>query len=265
MTGICKKPSHKLRFGMLRALVKGIGGVAVFHPNIAGDSVEFLREFQRGFAADSLEWALSPMQRVLIAGRAVCFYAAKLLVPVKLTFIYPKWNVDASSWIFYMPGMILVGCFSVFWWKHKTWGRPLLFGLGYFVVALFPVLGLFDQTFYRYSLVADHWQYIAIVAPIALVVAAGVAASSRYGERGKYVGVLVSVAGLVVLGMATWTRAGVYENSGTLWLDTVAKNPNAWVAHYNLGNALLQAGRVEDATKLLDDSIQVFAKIKERS
>jgi hypothetical protein len=33
------------------------------------------------------EWALTPMQRILIAGRATCFYAGKLIWPVHLTFI----------------------------------------------------------------------------------------------------------------------------------------------------------------------------------
>src|SRR5437867_4497736 len=47
-------------------------------------------------------------------------------------------------------------------WR-TTWGRALLFGSGYFVVTLFPLLGFFDQNFYQYSLVADHWRYYSIM------------------------------------------------------------------------------------------------------
>jgi hypothetical protein len=36
--------------------------------------------------------------RFLIAGRALWFYAAKLLWPVNLSFIYPRWNVGAGPW-----------------------------------------------------------------------------------------------------------------------------------------------------------------------
>jgi len=36
-----------------------------------------------------------------------------------------------------------------------------------------PVLGFFDQYFYRYSFVADHFQYLASVGVIALACAAG--------------------------------------------------------------------------------------------
>jgi tetratricopeptide (TPR) repeat protein len=152
--------------------------------------------------------------------------------------IYPQWDINPSRWLSYVPGMILVGCFALFWWKRNAWGRPLLFGFGYFVVTLFPVLGFFDQSFYRYSLVADHWQYYSIVGVIALTVAAGVTVCRQMGKWGRDVRVLASVAVLVTLGAATWTRANVYKDEETLWRDNVAKNPNAWAAHYNLGVVL---------------------------
>jgi protein O-mannosyl-transferase len=185
--------------------------------------------------------------RLVTAGWVPWFYLSKALLPLHLIVIYPRWQVDPSRWISYVPGMILVGCFIVFWWKRKTWGRPLLFGLGYFVVTLFPVLGFFDQSFYRYSYVADHWQYYAIVGPIALVVGAGVTICRRMGDRGRYAGGLVSVAMLAGLGAASWERSCVYETPQTLWRDAVAKNPRAWASQNNLGITLWQAGRTQEA------------------
>ena len=151
------------------------------------------------------------------------FYLYKALLPFDLTVIYPKWEIDASRWVSYVPGMILVGCLALFWWKRKTWGRPLLFGLGYFVVTLFPVLGFFDQGFYQFSLVADHWQYYSIVGVIALAVAAGELICRRMGERRRHLGAAAGVIVLLALGVATWRRATVYVNSETLWRDNVQK------------------------------------------
>ena len=40
---------------------------------------------------------MGPVERVLIASRAVWFYAGKLLWPANLTFSYPRWTISASD------------------------------------------------------------------------------------------------------------------------------------------------------------------------
>ncbi len=205
----------------------------------------------------------SVLSRIAAAGCALWFYLYKAILPRNLCAIYPKWNIDASHWVSYVPGSILAGCLALFWWKRKSWGRPALFGLGYFIVILFPVVGFFNISFHEYSLVADPWQYHAIVGAIALVAAVGVAIGRRMGERGQLAGMLVGVAALIALGAATWTRAGVYAGSETLWGDTVAKNPNVWVAHYNLGNAYSQARRFQDAATEYQQAVRLKPDLAE--
>ena len=197
------------------------------------------------------------LSRLAWAGCVPWFYLSKVLVPFNLNAVYPTWNVNTSLWISYLPGLVLVGCLTLFWWKRKTWGRPLVFALGYFVVMLFPVMGFFDQSFYESSLVSDHWQYYSIVGAIALTVAAGMALCRRTSERGQYVGVLASVTVLMMLGVATWTRASVWGVAETLWRDTVTKNPDAWAAQNSLGVALLQASRVEDAIGHFEQALRI--------
>jgi tetratricopeptide (TPR) repeat protein len=195
--------------------------------------------------------------RLAGAGWAAWFYLYKALLPLNLTVIYPKWEIDVYHWVSFMPGIALAGCFGLFWWKRQTWGRPLLFGLAYFVTALFPVLGFFDIGFFSHSLVADHWQYYSIVAPIALAAAGWELIYRRMGERGRYWGTVAGVAVLMVLGAGTWSRAGIYVGSETLWQDNVARNPNAWTAHNNLGIALFQAGRVQEAIVHFDQALRI--------
>ena len=149
----------------------------------------------------------------------------------------------------YVPGAILIGALTLFWWKHRTWGRPLFFGLGYFVVMLFPVLGLLKQGPYRLTSIADHWdhwQYYSIVGVVALVVAAA-ETGRRAGQPSRFVRRVAGLAVLLMLAAATWTRAGVYASAETLWRDTLARNSTAWLAHANLGVALAQTGKIEEA------------------
>lgn len=197
------------------------------------------------------------LSRLASAGCVPWFYLYKALLPLDLIAIYPKWTINASVWFSYLPGTLLVGGLALFWWKRRTWGRPLFFGVGYFAVALFPVLGFIDIGFNQYSLVADHWQYYSIIGPIALAVAAAASIWRRLGEWGQAIGVLASVGVLTVLGAATWIRADVYTTAETLWQDTVARNPNAWVAHNNLANELSSEGRVQEAIGHYEQALRI--------
>ena len=194
--------------------------------------------------------------RLCIAGWVPWFYLYKAVWPFNLTVIYPKWLIDASSWVSYLPGLVIIACFALFWWKRDVGGRPLLFGLGYFIVTLFPVLGFFDQGFYACSYVADHWQYCAIIGPIALVLSAGAVFCRRLGDRGRSIGGLVSVGILAGLGAASWERSSIYATPQTLWRDAVARNPHAWAAQNNLGIILWQAGKTQEAIDHYHQALQ---------
>jgi tetratricopeptide (TPR) repeat protein len=206
---------------------------------------------ERGIRADSF------LTRLAAAGCVPWFYLYKALWPWDLCVIYPKWQIDASRWVSYVPGFVLVGCLMLFWRKRATWGRAPLFGLGYFVVTLFPVLGFFDQGFYGVSLVADHWQYCSIVGIIALTAAAGVALCRRLGEQRWYVGLLAGAVVLVALGTATWTRSRAYTDSRTLWANALAENPDAWLAHNNLGYLLARDGDLVGAIGHYEQAVRV--------
>jgi protein O-mannosyl-transferase len=195
--------------------------------------------------------------RLAAAGWVPWFYLYKAFLPLNLTVIYPGWPIDASRWIAYVPGALLVVCFLVFWRKRRTWGRPLLFGLGCYVVMLFPVLGFFDQALYRYTLVADHWQYYSIVGAIALAVAAGDRAQRWMADRRRHWGTVAAVVVLTVLGGASWQRAGVYAADERLWRDNVAKNPAASMAYANLGLNMEWAGNPAAAVGYFEQALRI--------
>jgi Tfp pilus assembly protein PilF len=197
------------------------------------------------------------LSRLADAGWMPWFYLYKALWPFNLTVIYPKWEIDDSRWLSYVPGIILIGCLAWFWRKRDTWGRPLLFGLGYFVVTLFPVLGFFDQGFYAWSLVADHWQYYSIVGVIALAVAAGERMCRRLGQPSLFLGTVFGGALLLVLGVATWERNCIYADEEILWRDNLAKNPNAAIVRTILGAALAQVGKAPEAIVQYEQALRL--------
>jgi len=59
---------------------------------------------------ERLGLSLNFLQRVLIAGRALWFYAGKLAWPANLTFSYPHWEINVQAASQYIP---LAGCLAV--------------------------------------------------------------------------------------------------------------------------------------------------------
>ncbi len=182
--------------------------------------------------------------RLAGAGWAVWFYLYKAVLPLNLAFVYPRWQIDARKVLSYIPLVLLAAAFVLCWCGRRGWGKALLFGLAYFVVMLLPVLGFLNIYFMRYSLVADHWEYFAIIGPIALA-----AALIRKP--------VVATALLLVLGALTWKQCGIYADVETLWQTTLRLNPDCCMAHYNLGNVFAQQGLVDGAIRQYQEALQI--------
>lgn len=186
--------------------------------------------------------------RLVTAADAVWFYLGKLLWPHPLVAIYPRWPVHAEHWLDWLPVLALVGLLLLVWPRRGSpWGRAVLFALAYFLSAVLPALGLLDNTIFRYGQVFDHFQYLASMGPLALA-GAGLGRLSRFVPPGKawWAGGPTACL-LLTLGTVSWQHATIYRDEETFWTDTVTRNPQSWLAHGNLGSALLLRGREADA------------------
>lgn len=189
-------------------------------------------------------WDLSFVDRCLIAGRAVWFYAGKLAWPARLTFVYPRWQIDASNPAQYLFPAAALAALVALWTARARLGRGPLVAVLFFVVTLAPALGFVDVYPMRYSFVADHFQYHAAIGLFAL---AGALLTRAVGDprvRGALVGGV-----LLVLGTLTWQQGGIYRDIRTLWRDTLAKNPEAQMAHINLGMIEYRDGNHDAAAR----------------
>ena len=195
--------------------------------------------------------------RLAIAGWAVWFYLYKALLPLRLSFVYPRWEADTSALLTFLPGLALLVGFGLLVRYRRTWGRGPLFGLGYFVVTLVPVLGLANIYFMRYSLVADHWQYTSIIGVIALAVGLLAEAVRRRGAAAQGVARGSAAAVVLVLAVLTWRQAQTYQNEQVLYEATLAYNPGAWMARNNLGGLLNQQGRYAEALPHLTEALRL--------
>ena len=197
--------------------------------------------------AQGMNWQLSPLDRLLIAGHALWFYAAKLIWPTNLTFIYPRWQVDAADPVQLAYPLAAVATIVALWLARRRIGSGPLVAVLFFAGTLFPALGFFDIYPMRYSFVADHFQYLASIGLIALGVAAGTRAIQRWAPARAWTSRALPAILVMVLATLTWRQSHVYADHETLWRDTVEKDPGSWMGHTCLGALLGRRGDRVDA------------------
>lgn len=197
--------------------------------------------------AQGPEWSETLMERMQIAGRVVWFYLWKLVWPHPLVFIYPRWRVEAGNLVGYVPLLGCVALTAAAWWKRRGWGWPVLLVWLAYTALLFPVLGFFNIYFTRFSYVGDHFQYLATLAAFTGAGAAAAALHSRVSP-GAARGLLgIGIGVLVLLAALSWRQSRIYHDEESLWRDTLARNPAAWIAHNNLGLVLAERGDFREA------------------
>lgn len=162
-----------------------------------------------------------------------------------LSFVYPRWPVDASDAWSYV-GAVAVLAALVGLWRLRLRSRTPLAGALFFAGSLFPALGFFNVFPFIYSYVADHFQYLACLGVIVPVSAGLVSALSSPGLP-PWARRAIPAALVAGLGLLTWHQAHDYRDNITLYRATLTRNPAAWMAAYNLGMELAAKGQTDAA------------------
>ena len=195
---------------------------------------------------EPLALGYSPVERVLIAARALWFYMGKLLWPTELAVIYPLWEIDAGdpvAWAYPSAALVLV---AMLWFGRHRMSRGPLAGALFFAVTLGPMLGFVDYGYMQFSLVADRFQYLAGIGVLAGLIGAAVHGANRLPRDFRLIACGLAVVVVALLGVLTWRQASIYRDEVTFFSHVVALNPAARNAHLNLSSALIEAGRNEE-------------------
>ncbi len=231
-----------------------------------------------GVVATSTDYIRRPLvDRLLIAAQAYWFYLGKILMPIGLSALYGKWPVsDSMRWLFLVAALAVpLGLFAL----RRHVGAGPLTAVAWFGIMLFPHVGFFDLTTLRHTDVADHFQYLPSIAPIALLISGIAVFFQRYqaahrqpqttlpaspsAERptaesdeppalpgSTRLAMLLALAMLVLFGIDTLMRSAKFTSPVALWTDAI-KNPDdkaLWPAHRLRAMALsLQAQAESDA------------------
>ncbi len=207
--------------------------------------------------AQGEEWNLSRLDRLLLSGRALWFYAAKLVWPHPLAFFYPRFTIDAHDPRQYLFPLAAVALPCALWAARHRIGRGPLAAVLIYAGVMLPMLGFFNIYYARFAQVSDHFQYHASVALITLAAAGITHNIARLRPAAGNLAKAIVAGTLVLLALMSFQQTYIYHDLETLYRDTIVKNPSGWAAYANLSTYLDSQGRHDEAMQLARDALRL--------
>jgi Flp pilus assembly protein TadD len=170
-------------------------------------------------------------------------YIAKMLWPTNLAVIYP-YPEDFPLWMV-SAACLLIASVTYLALKHAKTRPWLLVGWLWYLGTLVPVIGLVQV---GHQAMADRYTYIPSIG-LFIIIAWGASQWAARWRYGKTVLTIVAVSAVCCLSLITRMQLQHWENSVTLFRNTIEVTKKNTVAHNNLGNALLEKGDAQVAVK----------------
>ncbi len=212
---------------------------------------------QHLLAGIGASFALNPIERVLVAGRAFWFYAREIILPVDLTFFYPRWQVDgAVAWQYIAPTAALALALWLLY-RARSQRGPLAAFLC-FAGTLTPVLGFINVEWFVFSYVADHLQYFSVVVAIIPLAATLTSLAERLAPAGHRAALAAGCLVACILGVLTYRQSIRYGDPADFYRAAIALNPSSAAAYSNLGAVYAaQPGRLPDAIAAYETALRM--------
>jgi Tfp pilus assembly protein PilF len=184
--------------------------------------------------------------RILLMGETLAFYFARFSWPATPLPMNPQWAIG-SSWPPLLPWLAALIALVFCWSRRAGWGRHALLGLGFFFLNLVPFSGIIPVSYMTFAWTMDHFLYLPMIGLIGLVVAGW--ERVHFQLPTPYRRVDAGLIGVIILVLTARAQdaAAAWTDREALWSYTVAHNPGAWLAHYNLANELRVQKRPEQA------------------
>ena len=189
--------------------------------------------------------------RIANALQAYAAYIGKTLWPVRLVALYPMpdqvsvWKVAGAA--------LLLGAISTAVFRK---GRRMPFlpvGWLWFLGTLVPVIGLVQV---GGQAMADRYTYIPHIGLFILIVWCAAEAAGRWHCPPALLGTVMAAV-ISVLSAVTWTQISYWRNGIELFSHTLKYTRRNALAHYHMGVALTERGRLDEAAVHYSQALEI--------
>ncbi len=226
------------RFSREKAGVLVVEKIPLFVLSIASCVMTYTAQHAGG--ATSLMASIPLPYRVANALIAYLTYIGKMLWPTRLAMFYPHPEKSVS---FPLAAVCALALIAITFAALKLARRHPYVAVGWlwFVGTLVPVIGVIQV---GGQAMADRYSYIPFIG-LFLIVAYG--AWELVGTQRRTLLALGASVILIALSMATFKLAGTWTSNRTVFAHAVEVTSGNWFCYNNLGNALLDENRVDEA------------------
>jgi tetratricopeptide (TPR) repeat protein len=199
--------------------------------------------------------AITPLPLSMRIGNALVSYVAylrQMIYPADLAVYYPHPGSSLPLWeivaAFILLLVISAGAIAIR--RKRPW---FLMGWLWYLGMLVPAIGLI-QSGLRAR--ADRYTYLSQIGLYLLVTWAVADLCAGWRHRRVVLGGGSTVI-LVALIFCARVQTSYWRNSESLWTHTLACTSDNYIAHNNLGDALLKKGSVDEAITHLQKALQI--------
>jgi tetratricopeptide (TPR) repeat protein len=189
--------------------------------------------------------AISPIPFPLRCGNAVVscgLYLKQLFYPIGLAvfYPYPVGGLSAGAMVTALIALLVISAGAALVARQLPW---VVFGWLWYLLMLLPVMGVLQVGAQAH---ADRYTYLPQIG-LAVLLAWTLAEWSLRWHFRRVISGGLAAGGLAALMLCAHEQAGFWRDSVTLWSHALACTEDSLPAHLNLGNALMEKGRVEEA------------------
>ncbi len=178
-------------------------------------------------------------------------YLGKLLWPVNLSVFYPH-PMHVPLWQSLVCALLLglITWICIFWCRSKPY---LLVGWLWYLGVLFPVIGILQA---GHQAMADRYAYLPFIGVFIMIVWGGAAFLKRF-QRGKLLTGSVALTLVLFFSLCARYQLHFWDNSVLLFSRALEVTERNWVAHNNLGAALLKEGKIPAAIRHFEEVLRI--------